>query len=255
MRASIAAAFTAVLVLALGATPGRAQTPAAAPKPAEAPKPATTGSLSVGLAVTSGNKDTSTFNAGFEVVHDPKTRNVFKTSGLLLRGSTDGALTAEQYGLTARDEYTIGKRAFAYGDFRYLRDKFKGISYLLSPTAGLGYRAVETAATTVSLSAGVGGVWEKNPGETVNTSGAVTADEKLTRSLSKTTSVTQKLSALWKTGDFSDALYTFSAALAATVVSQAQLKIEFLDTYKATPPDPALKKNDVALLLGLVYKF
>lgn len=222
--------------------------------PPPPPKP-TTGNVSVGLALTSGNKDTSTFNASYEVTHDPKTKNVFKSSGLFLRGKSDGALTAEQYSLVGRDEYALASRTFAFGELRYLHDKFKEISYLLAPTGGVGYRFIETAPTVLSASVGVGGVWEKNPGLDVRTSGAVTAEQKLSHKVSPTATFTEAFSALWKTSDFADALYTFGAGLAVSIVSQAQLKVELLDTYKNVPPTPAVKKNDVAILLGVVYKF
>jgi hypothetical protein len=47
-----------------------------------------------GLALTSGNKDTFTVNANYDVVYDPKTRNVVKSEGLWIRGKSDGELTA-----------------------------------------------------------------------------------------------------------------------------------------------------------------
>ncbi len=223
--------------------------------PPPPPPPPTTGNVSVGLALTSGNKDTSTFNASYEVTHDPKTKNVVKSSGLLLRGKTDGALTVEQYALTGRDEYAIGKRAFTFGELRYLHDKFKQISYLLSPTGGVGRRFIDTPVTVLSASVGAGGVWEKNPGRDVQTSGALTAEQRLSHKLSATATITEAVTGLWKTGDFGDALYTFGAALAVSVVSHAQLKVEWLDTYKNKPPNPAVKKNDTAILLSVVYKF
>ncbi len=223
--------------------------------PPPPPPPAVTGNISVGLALTSGNKDTSTFNASYEVTRDPKTKNVVKSSGLFLRGKSDGALTAEQLALVGRDEYAFSKRTFAFGELRYLHDKFKEISYLLAPTAGVGYRFVETTPTLLSASAGAGAVWEKNPGSDVRASGAVTAEEKLSHKLSPTATITQSVSALWKTKDFGDALYTFGAAIAVSVVSKAQLKVELLDTYKNQPPAPGVKKNDVAILMGVVYKF
>ncbi len=34
-----------------------------------------------------------------------------------------------------------------------------------------------------------------------------------------------------------------------------QMKVEFLDTYKAQPPVPTVKKNDLAVLVSFVYKF
>ena len=36
--------------------------------------------------------------------------------------------------------------------------------------------------------------------------------------------------------------------------TRTQLKIELLDTYKNLPPLPTVQKNDVALLMAIVYK-
>jgi len=242
----------AVIVLLAIALPLMAQTPAA--PPSEPPNP-TSGNVNFGLALASGNNDTLTLNAGYEFKYDPKTKNVFKSNGLLLYGQAAGDKTAEQFGLTFRDEYAFRPRAFVYGDFRYLHDRFKGISYLLSPTGGVGYKVVDVPATSLALSAGLGFVSEKDYGFDLNTSGAVTFDEKLTHKLTATTTIGQTISALWKTSDFSDALYGFGASLAASMTNQLQLKIEVLDTYKNKPQDSTLKKNDVVLIMGVVYKF
>jgi putative salt-induced outer membrane protein YdiY len=248
VRTSIATAFA---VLLLNAVPGGAQTPAAGSTP---PDPMT-GNVTFGLALTSGNKDTTTFNAGYEFKYDPKTKNVVKSTGLFLYGKSDGELTAEQYGLMFRDEYSVSPRAFVYGEFRYLHDKFKGIDYLLSPTGGAGYKLVDVPKTSLAVSAGVGFVSEKDTGFDLTTDGAVTFDEKLTHKLSDTATVGQTFAALWKTSDFGDALYGFGVNLAATITSHALLTVELRDTYKVKPPDPTLKKNDVTLIMGASYKF
>ena len=104
--------------------------------------------------------DTVTFNGSYEVKFDPKTRNVVKSNGLFLYGKTNGTLSTEQYGLLIRDEYSLGPRTFVFGELRYLHDRFKGISYLLSPTVGAGYKVVDEKNMTLSLSAGVGAVSE-----------------------------------------------------------------------------------------------
>jgi putative salt-induced outer membrane protein YdiY len=249
MRRITPAAFVFLLV---NAVQGGAQTPPAA---AAAPPDAVTGNVTVGLALTSGNKDTTTFNAGYEFKYDPKTKNVVKSTGLFLYGKSDSELTAEQYGLVFRDEYSLSPRAFVFGEFRYLHDKFKGIDYLLSPTGGAGYKLVDAPATSLAVSAGVGAVSEKDTGFDLSTTGAVTFDEKLAHKLSATATVGQTFAALWKTSDFGDALYGFGVNLAATVTGRAQLTVELRDTYKVKPPDPTLKKNDVTLIMGAVYKF
>ena len=65
--------------LAVTSTAG-AQAPAAAPPP---PPPGWTGSIGGGLAITSGNSDTSTTNVGYDVLKDHGTNVIFKSAGLL----------------------------------------------------------------------------------------------------------------------------------------------------------------------------
>ncbi len=55
--------------------------------------------------------------------------------------------------------------------------------------------------------------------------------------------------------DFGDALYVFGAGIAASITAGTQLKVEFLDTYKAKPPSASVQKNDIATLVSFVYKF
>jgi putative salt-induced outer membrane protein len=245
------------LVLLSLASPVLAQAPAAPPcvPPPEPPPPALTGSVSFGLGVTAGNKDTTNLNAGYELNYDPKTKNVVKSSGIFLYGKTDGTLSNETYGLSGRDEYSISARAFVFGDVRYLHDRFKGIQSMFSPNGGVGYKLVDSKATSLSVSGGLGAVWEKDYGFDTRTTGAVTFDEKVTQKLSASASVGQSFSALWNISDFGDALYLFRANLTAAVVGKAQLKLELLDTYKTRPQDPTLKSNDVNFITGIVFKF
>lgn len=209
---------------------------------------------SAGLALTAGNKDTSTANAAYDLVYDPQTRNVVKSDALLIRGKTEGELTASRFGLNVRDEYRLHDGLFVFAQNLYLRDEFKDIDYLLAPTGGLGMKLVDTMQTKLTVDAGVGGVWEKNPGFDVRSSGAVTANEKLTQTLTATATLTQSVTALWKTKEWDDSLYAFGVGVAASISARTQLKVELLDIYKNLPPVPTIKKNDVAVLMALVYK-
>ena len=66
--------------------------------------------------------------------------------------------------------------------------------------------------------------------------------------------ITQGSNALWKMDDFGDALYTFSAGVAASVTTRVQLKLEFQDVYQSRPTGDA-DKNDIAFITAFVYKF
>jgi putative salt-induced outer membrane protein YdiY len=205
--------------------------------------------------VTSGNTDTSTFNLTFNATYDPKTRHVVKTEGLFLRGTSNGVTNVDRTTLMGSDQYKLTEHAFVFGQLQYLRDRFKDISYLIAPSAGLGYKVVDTPMTTLSAEAGMGGVWEKDTGLDVKASGAVIANQKLMHKISASATLNESVSGLWKTSDFADALYTFGGGLALGVTTRLQVKIELLDTYKNRPPSPTAKKNDVATILALVYKF
>jgi putative salt-induced outer membrane protein YdiY len=229
-----------------------AQQPAA--PPAE-PPPTWTGNVGAGLSLTSGNTDTLTYNVAFEVTRDPKTRHVMKWTGLYLRSEQNDVLNADRASLAFRDQYALNSRAFVYGQIDYLRDSFKLIDYLIAPTAGIGYKVIDTATTTFAVDAGAGVVWEKNDDFEVKTSGAVTAGERFTRVLTATTSFKHAATALWKANDFGDGLYTVGAGIAVKINERMALTVDLVDTFKSEPPAPGIGKNDVALVLALTVKY
>jgi putative salt-induced outer membrane protein YdiY len=228
--------------------------PAAAQAPPPEPPKIWTITASAGLALTTGNTETSTINMAYDIVYDPKTRNVVKSDGLYLRGETDGELTAKRLGLNIRDEYALTPRLYVFGQNLYLRDEFKNIDYLIAPTGGIGFKIINTDRTKFSVDGGAGVAWEKNPGRDLLTSGALTVGEKVSHALTATTTLTHAFVGLWKTQDFDDALYTVGAGIAVSISTRTQLKVEWLDTYKNKPPSILVKKNDMAVLMALVYK-
>lgn len=240
-----------LICAALAAAPAHAfaQTP---PPP---PPPGWVGSASAGLALTQGNSDTSTVNAAYELKRDTGGPIVFKSNGLLMRGEAEETLTSDRLSLDGRVERKLSARTSLFGATQYLRDSFKAIDYLVSPTVGVSQLLVKDDRTELGVDVGVGVVWEKNPDLEVQTDGAVTAGQQFTRKLTATTELKEKAAALWKMDDFDDALYTFGVGLAASITAATQLKVEFLDTYKARPPLASVEKNDIAVLVSFVYKF
>jgi putative salt-induced outer membrane protein YdiY len=240
-----------ILSLLLWSMPAWAQDPAAPPPP----PPGWAGSASAGLALTQGNSDTSTVNLAYEVKRDTGSVWLFKSTGLFLRGESEGDLTTNRLAFNAREERRLTDRASLFGQVAYLRDTFKEIDYLVSPTLGVNWWLAKNEVTEFSVDAGLGVVWEKNPLDDVNTSGAITAGQALQHKLTATTVLTEKVTALWKMGDLADALYAISLGIAANVTDTIQMKAELLDTFKNKPPSATVVKNDVAIILSLVYKF
>ncbi len=236
-------------MLALAALPGASD---AQPAP---PPPGWTGSAGAGLALTSGNSDTSTINAAYELGRDAGGAVVLTSSGLLVWGKSQGALTSDRLALAGRVERRLSPRTSVFGQTQFLRDSFKSIDYLVAPGVGVSRVMLKAERTELGVDAAVGAVWEQNPGMALTTDGAVSAGQRLAHRLTATTELTEKAAALWKMDDFGDALYTFGVGVAASVTAATQIKVEFLDTYKARPPLPTVRSNDIAVLVSFVYKF
>jgi putative salt-induced outer membrane protein YdiY len=230
--------------------------PPAAPAPAPAPPPPLwTGNAGFGLSLNRGNTSTTNFNAAFEASRDPKTDSVWKFKGLYLRGETAGDLTVDRLLLDGRNERTFATRAYAFVQAQFLEDEFKEIDWLFAPSGGLGYKLIATPKTSLNADAGLGVKFEQNHGFERRTDAVVTSGEKFEYKLSPTATITQSFGSLWKAKDFGDALYTFTTGVAAALTTRTQLKFELLDTYATQPPNVEVKKNDVALITALVYKF
>ena len=220
--------------------------------PPPPPPPVWTGSFGAGLAITQGNKDTSNFNLSFDLKRDPKTKTVFKAEGLYILATEDGEENADR-GIIAPPRAAHHRAHVRVRPVGYVRDRFKDIDYLIAPTAGLGYKLIANDRTTFDVDTSVGMMFEKNTGLELETDGAVTVGEKFTHKISAAP-YHAGTAALWKMDDFGDALYTFSAGLAASVTTRVQLKLEFQDMYKSRPTGD-VDKNDIAFITAFVYKF
>jgi putative salt-induced outer membrane protein len=219
------------------------------------PAKAWTSSAGAGLAITSGNTDTQSVNLSFATAWDPKTGRLFKADALYLRGESNGEKQVDKATALGRYERTVSERLFWFGEVSYLRDPFKAITYLVSPIAGAGYQIVKTPSRVLSLDGGAGATIESSPALGSETSGALKAGESFEWTLSPTSKVTQRLSGLWKTDDFDDALYHFDAGVAAAVTMRAELKLSYTYDYKNQPAVAGVEKGDSALFAAILFKF
>jgi putative salt-induced outer membrane protein YdiY len=248
---------SAVLVLAvttLLAVPAHAQEKLCPCPPPSPPPPVWSGSLGGGLSLTSGNSETNSYNLDFALARDPKTKSVFKADGSYLRTDTDGESTVDRTGLGVRYEYAFGGgRLFGFGEVRYLRDVFKDVEHLVTPTVGLGYRFVNRDDLKFSADGGVGLAFEKLTGFDSTTSGTLNAGETLLWKFSQNASFVHTARGLWKMDDFGDTYYHFDVGILASLTKRFDLKLSFADDYKNKPPSDK-KKNDTAVIATIVFK-
>ena len=219
------------------------------------PDPVWSGSVGAGLAITSGNTETKNFNLSFGLTYDPKDRHLFKVTGLYLHGEKSGSTNLDRRSLVARDEYSLGDRTFAFGQVEYLRDRFKEIDFLMSPTAGIGYELFDREPCRMSIDGGIGVLWERNPRRETDFTGTPSIGERLSWKISPAATLTHSFSSLWKTADLGDSLSTATLGVAVSITRRLQIKTEIIDSYKSRPPRPEVKKNDLSFLTTLVVKF
>ena len=212
-------------------------------------------SLGAGLALTSGNTDTRNYNLSLATKYDPKTRLLFKADALFLRGSSNGTKQVDKATADAREEYSLSDRTFTFAELSYLRDPFKDISYFVAPLVGGGYRIIKSDTRNLTVDGAVGSVIESGPLAGRSSGGAVKAGENFDWALTTASKITQKLTGIWKTSEFSDALYHFDAGLATTVATRAELKIAYNYDYKNRTASTTVKKGDSALFAALLFKF
>ncbi len=222
---------------------------------ADEPKPGWHGSFGAGLSMNSGNSDAKSFNLGFDLKYDPKTKNVLKLGGLYLRSDANGVTTSDKLSAFVRDEYSFTDRFFVYGEISYLHDEIAQLDSLVAPAAGAGYKVVKTEAMTLDLSAGFGGAFEKYTGQEATSSGAFLAGESFAWKISPTVSLIQKATGLWKSKDTGDAYYHFEAGLTTSLSKLLELKLAYFLDHKTRPAVPTLEKTDTSLIAALVARF
>ena len=227
----------------------------AAQDPPPIPPPAWTGSAGAGLAITSGNSDTSNINISFKAVRDPKTNVIFGAEGLYMRGSNSGNLNADNATLSAKLQRSLSNRGYMFVQTQYMRDSFKAIDYFFAPTLGVGYKLVDSERGMLAADISLGPSWEKNPDLDLRAKLAVAFGEKASYVLSKSATITHGFAATLVGDDWADGLYTFNVGIAAGLTGRTQLKFEIIDTYKNKPPSVDIKKNDVSTLVSVLYKF
>lgn len=218
------------------------------------PERAWASSIGAGLAVTSGNTDTKNYNLSFTTKYDPKTKVVFKADALFLRGESDGLVNVDKATADARYEYNLSDRTFTFAEVNYLRDPFKDLDYFVAPLAGAGFRVIKSDTRNLTIDGAAGAETERTSlGR--SSSGALKAGENFDWVLSPSSKFTQKLTGIWKTKDFGDALYHFDAGLTTTVATRLELKLAYTYDYKTRPALVTVKKGDSALFAALLFKF
>jgi putative salt-induced outer membrane protein len=140
--------YAAVLCAAAGS--------ALAQAPAAAPGDPFVGNVALGYLATSGNTDSTNFNAALEVKWDLEGPWRHDWTALAINARTNGVTTAEAQaaGYKAQRDFSQMSYVFFSGDWR--QDPFSGYDRQVTEAIGYGNRLIETDRHMLALEAGVG---------------------------------------------------------------------------------------------------
>jgi len=128
--------------------------------PPPPPPPLWTGSAEAGLNGATGNSEMFNLRAGLQAQRKTA-RNDFTTDLLYNRTEADGLLTTNQALWNARDEFLFGNSPWSlFGALNLEYDELRAYHFRVGIYAGVGYRVIDTDATTFKLRAGAGAVRE-----------------------------------------------------------------------------------------------
>lgn len=113
------------------------------------------GAMSIGYLASTGNTDSASLNAktSFGYVADP-----WRHASMLraVKGSTDGATTAEEYEASEQSDYTFSKSNYVYAALNYNTNRFAGYDRRATGVLGYGRRLLESDTHTLDLQVGAG---------------------------------------------------------------------------------------------------
>ncbi len=223
-----------------------------------------TGQGQAGVVLARGSTDTTTANVKLDTTD---TINDWKHLLHLayLYGKSNSIESADRLEGSWETDYNFSRKTFVFGSINGERDRFDGFAYQATVSTGLGYKFIDSDATKLTGTLGVG-YRELNPETlTKDADGRVIARQELgstrdavasagldyAQRLTPTTKVTDKL--LVQSGGQNTSVAN-DAAVAVNINASLALSVGYGVRYNSQPA-AGTKSTDQLLTLNLVYSF
>ncbi|GAB3734808.1 DUF481 domain-containing protein [Silanimonas algicola] len=122
---------------------------------AAAPDRSWSGTAEFGLAIASGNADSETVNGKFAFLREEE-RWFYGINAAALRAESDDQLSANRYEAGLKLGYDFSPQAYLFGTLRHENDDFASFEYQSTASLGVGYRFVDSEATSLLAEIGPG---------------------------------------------------------------------------------------------------
>lgn len=242
-----------VLVLFSTAAIAAAQAPCPCPPPTPTPTPLWSGNAQLAYAGTSGNTDTSSFGAGFQLFYKPSPWT-FGAEFAMLRASTDDVVTAESYAGKLRASRDLTPRLDVYAEGIYYRNTFAGVDSRVGGTVGAGYKIIDEKTVHLRGEAGFGYTHEDPViGDTFGYA-AVRGGLLFGWKFSPSAEFTEDASFSDDLEDTTNWIFRSVTSVVADLTSVFALKASYTYLYD-NEPTPGFKKRDTITAIAVVAKF
>lgn len=117
--------------------------------------PKSTARAEAGAIVSSGNSESESFNAKFEIAREWENWKQAFGSSAVYAADPDGA-TGQRWDVRSQTDYKFHPKGFSFGSGRYEEDRFSGFEYQSSLSMGLGWRFYDDPKTKLIAQIGLG---------------------------------------------------------------------------------------------------
>ncbi len=223
----------------------------------DAPDQGFAGAASAGLVKTTGNTETETVNADFDLkwrLSEPFAMGLeigaFRDSSENEAGEDE--TTAERYWARWNTRYNLSEKSFLFSNIDYERDRFSGYEYQATAFGGYGYQFIDNAINSLAMGAGLGYRVSKTEelGEHENEV-VLRGTLNFRHAFSETSEFTQLVVA--DIGQEYD-IYRSESIITANIVGNLALKAGILVKHTTEVP-VGNEKTDTITTVGLQYKF
>lgn len=114
------------------------------------------GSGDLGYNSVSGNSESNSLAAALSTNYDTLGDWLYMGEFDTYSASQDDETTAKTYSIKLQTDYKISERSFAFGNVRYLDDRFSGYNYQSSASVGFGKTFFEDGISLFRAQAGIG---------------------------------------------------------------------------------------------------
>ena len=214
-----------------------------------------TGHFAAGFNFTKGNSDTRSFNVALVLKYDPRTQNVVKADAFYILNYESGDQHRRPHLRPSARRVLLPPALVRLRGCPVPEGPVQADRLSLRPHRRDRHRPRQDAqrGSSSPISGPAPSSRRTSPASRTS-SGALRAGENYSWKISESASFTQNAFALWKTSDLADAYYHLDVGIGAAINDHFELKVALIDEYKRKPPDPAVKRNDVAGIVSIGYK-